>query len=131
LILPTSGTPPSTHREVFVRRFDRAGNPRGEAKPLPRDGGDESRSNPALAVLADGDTLISWWSGGQPSSGPGLRVRRFNRDGVPRGTAIEIPGAPPWAQVAFAATGEGLVAWATGDPRRAPARVRLRRPALR
>jgi hypothetical protein len=74
--------------QVFVQRFDRDGEPVGEAIDVSRADG-VSQTEPAAAVLNDGTVIVTWHE--SEFEGPSrLLVRRFDREGEPLGAATEV-----------------------------------------
>src|SRR5262249_27002775 len=75
---------------VFLRRFDAAGRPLGNAAPLPRDGGNEKRSTAGLAVLSNGEIRIAWTSWTSDTGPFSLWLRRFDKAGVPLAAPVRL-----------------------------------------
>ncbi len=50
---------------------------------------------PQVAVLADGDFIVTWASDGQDGDGLGIYMQRFNADGTTNGTAITVNNTAP------------------------------------
>jgi hypothetical protein len=70
---------------------------------------------PAIAVLTNGDFVISWQSEGQDGSGAGAYARHYNATGAPLGDAFEIATRPEGDQehpmVASLTDGGFVFAW--------------------
>jgi uncharacterized repeat protein (TIGR01451 family) len=74
--------------------------------------------SPSVAMDADGDFVVAWWSDGQDGSGYGVYAQRYTGDGTPAGGEFRVnthttdyqwsPGA------AMDADGDFVVAWQSG-----------------
>lgn len=75
--------------ETLFSRYDASGNIVGEtiranSTTL------SDQFDPALAILADGGWVIAWTSDGQDGSGYGIYAQRYNADGSPRGSEVQV-----------------------------------------
>ncbi|MEH2045881.1 beta strand repeat-containing protein [Nostoc sp.] len=73
--------------------------------------------NPAVAMDADGDFIISWTSNGQDGSGYGVYAQRYNSAGVAVGGEFQVNtntnGNQVNSTVAIDATGDFVISWQT------------------
>src|SRR4051812_48545164 len=74
---------------VYARRYDAAGTPLGgEFRVNTYTTGDQSQ--PAVAVDADGDFIVTWTSLGQEGDVGGVYAQRYTAAGVPRGGEFRV-----------------------------------------
>ncbi|MFN6528235.1 beta strand repeat-containing protein [Nostoc sp. ChiSLP03a] len=75
--------------------------------------------NPAVAMDADGDFIISWTSNGQDGSGYGVYAQRYNSTGVAVGGAFQVntntSGNQVNSTVAIDADGDFVISWQSQD----------------
>ncbi|MEH2081064.1 MAG: putative Ig domain-containing protein [Nostoc sp.] len=75
--------------------------------------------NPAVAMDADGDFIISWESSGQDGSGSGIYAQRYNSAGVAVGDEFQVNtntiGNQLNPTVAINATGDFVISWQSQD----------------
>ncbi|MCK6376254.1 MAG: PKD domain-containing protein, partial [Zoogloea sp.] len=81
--------------DVFFQRYDAAGAPvGGETRANLPVSGDwySAQFEPSIALLngADGDFVVSWTDNSADSSGYAVLVQRFNADGSPDGSRIQV-----------------------------------------
>jgi Ca2+-binding RTX toxin-like protein/subtilisin-like proprotein convertase family protein len=75
--------------ETLFSRYDASGNIVGE--PVRANSTTLSdQFDPALAILADGGWVIAWTSDGQDGFGYGVYAQRYNADGSPRGSEVQV-----------------------------------------
>ena len=65
--------------------------------PVPAPGAGTLRKYPALAVNAQGDTLLAWTDGTGWGQGGSLAWQVFDRQGRPSGDAGSVRELPPWS----------------------------------
>ncbi|HJX29605.1 MAG TPA: hypothetical protein VJ885_17010 [Thermoanaerobaculia bacterium] len=100
--------------DVYFRRFDPDGRPRGSAT-LAFGGGDE-QSGPRVALQPDGSFVIVSQSWHGEGSWMDVLARRFSRTGAPLGPEIRVE-SPTWTldqvfpDVAVAADGSFAITW--------------------
>jgi Ca2+-binding RTX toxin-like protein/subtilisin-like proprotein convertase family protein len=100
--------------ETLFSRYDASGNIVGE--PVRANSTTLSdQFDPALAILADGGWVIAWTSDGQDGFGYGVYAQRYNADGSPRGSEVQVNTYTRSAQTepAIAALKDGgwVVTW--------------------
>ncbi|SMP76920.1 tandem-95 repeat protein [Noviherbaspirillum suwonense] len=104
----------STANDIFVRHYDKSGNPlRGEVLASGVNGAG-SQTVPSVAIAADGSYVVAWQSdsGGTAKS---IYAQRFNADDTLRGTGFRVNtyDADDQTQPSVAMSGAGafLIAW--------------------
>ncbi len=103
---------------VFAQRYNAAGVPQGgEFRVNTFTPGD--KSDPSVAIGADGDFVIAWTSSLQDGSGDGVYAQRYNAAGVTQGGEFRVNTSTSFDQsdpsVAMDATGDFVVAWESND----------------
>ena len=99
---------------VYAQRFNAAGVPQGgEFQVNSFTTGDQK--NPAIAMDADGDFVVSWHSDGQDSSGEGIYAQRYNASGVAQGGEFQVntftTNNQRFAAIAMDSDGDFVVSW--------------------
>jgi hypothetical protein len=109
--------------DLFARRFDAAGGPRGPEFPI-----NSFTTNrqwfASVAMDTDGDFVVVWTSRGQDdpadisASGYGVFAQRYDAAGVPQGSEFQVndftTGPQNSPSVAMALDGDFVVAWESG-----------------
>ena len=99
---------------VYAQRYNAAGTAQGgEFRVNSFITGDQG--GPDVAVDADGDFVITWYSNGQDSSGYGVYAQRFNAAGTPQGGEVRVnsftTGNQFGSDIAMDTAGNFVVAW--------------------
>ncbi len=97
---------------VFARRFDAGGVARGGEFQVNTTTMDQ-QSDPAVAMDADGDFVVTWMSYGQ-----GVYAQRYNAAGLPRGGEFPVSTAMAYSvnpAVAMESGGDFAIAWVGPD----------------
>jgi hypothetical protein len=94
--------------DIEARRFDAAGNPRGDEFTVnnvtPSD-----QFNPDIAMDADGDFVVTWQT---DSDGIRIKARRYNAAGAPIGNEFTVSSnESQMPHVSMAGDGRFVVAW--------------------
>jgi hypothetical protein len=103
--------------EIVGRRFNSAGTPLGSEFPVNDNHTPSNRTQPAIALDADGDFVVTWRdSGGNlDGSGEGVFMRRFKSSGLPQQSDTQVntttAGNQYGAAVAADPEGDFVVAW--------------------
>lgn len=99
---------------VYGQRYAADGTPQGSEFRVNTYTYD-SQSDPAVAMNADGSTVIAWMSGSQDSSGWGIYAQQYAADGTALGGEFRANTYTYYNQkypaVAVGAGGNFLVAW--------------------
>src|SRR5439155_4866196 len=101
---------------VYAQRFDHNGIAQGgEFRVNTTTSGDQL--DPAVAMDAAGNFLISWTSIGQDGSGAGIYARRFSASGIPLGSEFRVNTTTANDQkvstVALDALGNAVISWSS------------------
>lgn len=106
----TSGDPQS---DVFVRRYDAAGNPLGPALQVNVESAD-FQNDPRIAMNDQGRFVVAWTSYGQDGDGSGVYARVWS-GGQPVGGELRVntftTGPQQDPDVGMSAEGEFVVVW--------------------
>ncbi len=92
------GNPPSRMARcygIYAQRYNAAGLPQGIEFRVNTVTAD-SQSEPAVAMDADGDFVVTWQSANQDGSGIGVYAQRYNAAGVPQGVEFRV-NSVTWA----------------------------------
>jgi sugar lactone lactonase YvrE len=104
----------SSHRDVFARRFNSAGQPQGSRFRV-NSTTSHHQHYPDVGVDATGNFVIAWESFGQDGSDAGIYAQRFNVAGTPLGGEIPVNSFTDTRQftpaVASADDGRFVVVW--------------------
>lgn len=90
--------------QVFFTRVNSTGK-RSETVPAP--GAGKGRKHPAVAVNAQGETILVWTEGMGWSRGGSLAWQVFDKDGSPTADRGRADGVPVWSLVAVFARPDG------------------------
>ncbi len=114
IITWVSFVPGATRSDIYAQRYNSVGVTQGPefrvniSTPY-------SLSQPAAAMDADGDFVVTWMSSGQDGSGWGVYGRRFNSAGVAQGIEFRVNTTTANSQenptVAMDASGDFVVTW--------------------
>ena len=102
---------------VYVKRYDRAGNPLGGSASQIRVNafttGNQRLSS--VAIDAFGDFVVTWTSAGQDGAGEGIYARRFDKGGTPISAEFRVNGMTTGDQVrssvAMDTAGNFVIVW--------------------
>lgn len=100
--------------DVFMQRYDANGNKLGGETPVNSTTTDD-QDDPSIAVLGNGDYVITWTSDGQDGSGDGIYMQRFDASGNALGSETQVnttvTGDQQDSSVIALADGGFLVSW--------------------
>ena len=101
---------------IFARQFDAGGVARGGEFQVNTTTMDQ-QSDPAVAMDADGDFVVTWQSldSIDYADGPYVRGQRYDRTGVPQGGEFDVTTRGSWSAAAMESGGDFVVAWAGGE----------------
>jgi hypothetical protein len=85
------GDVPGKGFQIFIRRFDSAGNPQG-GEILVSDPAIQTQTEPTAAVDAGGDALVAWR--GRGSGRIAVLARRYNAANMAQGTIFQVNSTP-------------------------------------
>lgn len=107
--------------DIYLRRFDAAGNPWSPEVRVTSSSTREA-ATPRVAMDSQGRFVVLWW--GREPEGPGLYVRAFHASGEPAGgpVPVDVRGQTgPWTPWTMALRDDGrfLVVWSRSDGTRA------------
>ena len=99
---------------VYAQRYGPDGMPQGgEFRVNTTTAG--SQGSPAVAMGADGASVVTWSTDGQDGSGFGIYAQRYSPDGTPNGGEFQVnthtAGMQTYPAVAVGAGGAFVVAW--------------------
>ncbi|WP_183099627.1 Calx-beta domain-containing protein [Nocardioides pelophilus] len=100
--------------DIYAQRYDAAGAPQGtETRVNSFD--TSTQYDPAVAMDADGDYVITWTSYNQDGGWLGIYAQRFSAAGTPRGVETRVNTTTAEAQsepsVAMDADGDYIITW--------------------
>lgn len=99
---------------IYQQRFDKGGNFVGAEKRV-NTHTEGNQDTPAIAALEDGGWIVTWQSAGQDGSGWGIYQQRYDQDGNPVGTEMQVntytDGNQKNASVAALDDGGWAVTW--------------------
>ncbi|MBL1199005.1 MAG: hypothetical protein FWK04_07950 [Nostoc sp. GBBB01] len=103
----------SSANGIYAQRYNSAGVAQGSEFKVTTT--IKSQNNPAVAMDADGDFVISWQSVGQDGSGSGIYAQRYNSAGVAQGGEFQVNTYTTDEQinptVAMDANGNFVISW--------------------
>ena len=103
---------------IYAQRYDAAGGRIGDEFRVNTTTTGDQR-NPAVAMGADGDFVITWDSANQDGSGFGVYAQRYTATGVAIGGEVRVnaytPGNQQLPAVAMDADGDVTVVWQSTD----------------
>jgi len=94
-----------TNGQVFYSRIDQGTGKRSPPVAAPGDG--RGRKHPAVAVNAQGETVLAWTEGMGWNKGGAVAWQVFDKDGKPTGAKGRADGVPTWSLVAVFARPDG------------------------
>ena len=101
---------------VFAQRFDAAGSTLG-AEFQVNSFVDGDQGYPQVAMDADGNFVVAWFSEGQDGSGYGVYAQRYDAAGALQGSEFPVnattAGSQSYPSVAMDADGDFVVAWSS------------------
>jgi len=115
----SSAAQPSGDSNIYAQRYNAAGVAQGAEFLVNTSALTTTQNNPAVAMDADGDFVVSWQSSGQddPASavGSGVYAQRYNAAGVAQGGEFRVNSVTTGSQQAPAigmdADGDFVVSW--------------------
>jgi len=115
----SSAAQPSGDSNIYAQRYNTAGVAQGAEFLVNTSALTTTQNNPAVAMDADGDFVVSWQSSGQddPASavGSGVYAQRYNAAGVAQGGEFRVNSVTTGSQQAPAigmdADGDFVVSW--------------------
>lgn len=110
----SNNSPLEASYAIYAQRYNNAGVVQGSEFRVNTFAASHQR-NPAVALDADGDFVVTWQSYGQDGSTEGVYAQRFNNAGVPQGLEFRVNttafGAQSNPDVALDADGDFVVTW--------------------
>ena len=105
----------TTVGDVFVRRFDAGGEPRGSAQRVDTTDGDQGPAS--VAADADGDFVVAWESHNSTALPNGVYARLYTGAGAPRGEPFLVAAEDRFSTPAVGMEDDGnfVVVWKAGD----------------
>lgn len=100
--------------DIYARRFDSNGNPKGPGVLVNDDDGNSSQTNPCLAIDAVGNIVIAWED--NRNGNPDIYAQRFDSNGSPQGSNQKISddggtSAQRSPAIDMNASGSFVIAW--------------------
>ncbi len=99
---------------IYGQRYNAAGIPQGSEFSI-NTYTTNTQGNPAIAMDADGDFVVTWQSSGQDGNGYGTYAQRYNAAGVSQGSEFRVntytSGGQSNAAIAMDADGDFVVTW--------------------
>ncbi|MFO1432156.1 MAG: hypothetical protein U1F76_18760 [Candidatus Competibacteraceae bacterium] len=74
---------------IYAQRYDTVGTPQGTEFQI-NTYTDKAQDQPAVAMDAAGNFVVTWRSDGQDGSDGGIYARRYDAAGVPQGTEFQV-----------------------------------------
>jgi hypothetical protein len=94
-----------TEEQVYFARID--GSTGKRSAPVAAPGEGIGRKYPAVAVNAQGETILAWTEGMGWNRGGAVAWQVFDRDGKPTAERGRVPGVPVWSLVAAFVRADG------------------------
>ena len=104
--------------DIYAQLFDRLGNPRGLEFRVNANA-DNDQVNPAVAMDAKGNFVITWEDDEQDDDGTGIAARRYSASGNPKGNVFRVnsktSGDQRTPSIGIDSQGDFTIAWSGDD----------------
>ena len=106
------------YEDIHIQRYNNRGNKQG-SEILIEATTSQSLGQPAVAMDADGDFVVSWTQGSEEPNATSVRFQRYNQNGVPQGTVTPVSNTPDERQfnpaIGINDSGGFVISWMSGS----------------